>query len=65
MTNESEFKRFPFDYCLFISYRVVVVFSESWLLSLLQLEQFINEGLAKGDRCPSVPTPIAMDVLIE
>ena len=65
MTDESEFKRFPFDNCLFLSYRVVVVFSESWLPSLLQLEQFINEGLAKGDRCPDVPTPVAMDVLIE
>ena len=64
MTDESEFKRFPFDNCLFISYRVVVVFSESWLPSL-QLEQLINEGLANGDRCLSVPTPVAGDVLIE
>lgn len=65
MTDESEFTRSPFDNCLFISYRVVVVFSESWLPSLLQLEQLINEGLANGDRCLSVPTPVAGDVLIE
>lgn len=45
--------------------RLVVVFSESWLPSLLQLEQLINEGLAKGDRYTSVPTPVAGDVLIE
>ena len=42
MTDESEFKRSPFDNCLFISFRVVVVFSESWLPSLLQLEQLLN-----------------------
>ena len=25
----------------------------------------MHEGLAKGDRCPTVPTPVAVDVLIE
>ena len=46
-------------------YRVVVVSSESFLPSLLQLEQLINEGLAANDRCLSDPTPAATRVLIE
>ena len=46
-------------------YRVVVVSSESFLPSLLQLEQLINEGLAANDRCLRDATPGVTRVLIE